>query len=617
MQTPTQGAKKGAILLMALAGLLAVVIIACGSPSDTPSQGSQEPASSTGAASGASEAPQPTATVAIAAPTPTAMPAAPAGSGGAAAPAPTAAPQPAVEAPAPVSSRDSITVVTSGEPVNMDIHSDECSGNIDHMVCQELTVDPFTWIDGTTFEVQGLTGIDRWEQVAPDRWRFFLRPGITFHNGEPWNADAAKFGIDKNGTGLNGGGFSQHSFVEGEVVDDLTVDVLCQDAARETRACPIFPRQAMFAKFAAPAWYQSASEEERARTVVSNGPYKFVSWESGVDITVEAYEDYQPKDGVFATTYPAINTVRQLWRSEAFVRAGMVSTGEADWADNIGFENAEVVPQAIQSGTNEIYTLVADNIWHPELKKKEVRMALAHAIDCQAIVESLYDGRNECFGNISQPGTLGITEENSKPYAYDPDMSRRLLEEAGYDPENEIRIHTRSGRVYRDVELHEAVVGYWKEVGVTASVQVLENAQATNHRRAGCGKFNGQEGYAEAMDCAERGPAPPINATTHYYETATSNEQLDFARQGTLRLSCFNVNSRVCYPDLEEQIRVAQETPLGDLRRERMEAIAQRAHDEYWFIPFFHVQAVYGLAEDLVWTPRYDPRIRVSTMYFK
>ena len=604
MRSSTPGNTRGGVLLIGLAALLATIIIACGSPAST---ATPQPTA----------APQPTATVAVAAPTPTAMPMPETAPGSGAAAAPTSMPEPAPTDPPVVSSRDSITVVTSGEPVNMDIHSDECSGNIDHMICQELTVDPFTWIDGTTFEVQGLTGIDSWEQVSPDRWRFFLRPGITFHNGEPWNAAAAKFGIDLNGTGVNGGGFSQHSFVEGEVVDDLTVDVLCQTSTREARACPIFPRQAMFAKFAAPEWYQTASDEEKARTVVSNGPYRFVSWESGVDVRVEAFEDYQPKPGVFATNYPAIPNVRQIWRSEAFVRAATVSTGEADWADNIGFENASEVPQAIQSGTNEIYTLVADNIWHPELKKKEVRMALAHAIDCQAIVESLYDGRNECFGNISQPGTLGINEQNSAPYEYNPEMSRELLEQAGYDPQNEIRIHTRSGRVYRDVELHEAVIGYWNDVGVNASLQVLENAQATNHRRAGCGKFNQEPGYAETMDCEARGPAPPINATTHYYETATSNEQLDYARQGTLRLSCFNVNSRVCYPELEAKIQKAQETPLGEERRVLMEELAQIAHDEYWFIPFFHVQAVYGLAADLEWSPRYDPRIRVSTMFFQ
>ena len=401
MQSSTPGTTRGAVLLIGLAALLATIIIACGSPSAT-------------TALPATQAPQPTATVAIAEPTPTGM-AMPDASPGSAEAAPTAMPEPVATEPAVVSSRDSITVVTSGEPVNMDIHSDECSGNIDHLVCQELTVDPFTWIDGTTFEVQGLTGIDRWEQVSPDRWRFFLRPGIIFHNGEPWNAAAAKFGLDLNGTGVNGGGFSQHSFIEGEVVDDLTIDVLCQTATRETRACPIFPRQGMFDKFAAPEWYASASDEDRARTVVSNGPYRFVSWNSGVDIRVEAFEDYQPKPGVFATNYPSIANVRQIWRTEALVRAAAVKTGEADWADNIGFENATEVPKAVQAGTNEIYTLVSDNIWHPELKKKEVRMALAHAIDCQAIVESLYDGRNECFGNISQPGTLGINEQNSAP----------------------------------------------------------------------------------------------------------------------------------------------------------------------------------------------------------
>jgi ABC-type transport system substrate-binding protein len=61
-------------------------------------------------------------------------------------------------------------------------------------------------------------------------------------------------------------------------------------------------------------------------------------------------------------------------------------------------------------------------------------MALAHAIDCQEIVETLYEGRMECFGNVSQPGTLGLNAENSKPYEYNPELSRRLLEQAGYDP---------------------------------------------------------------------------------------------------------------------------------------------------------------------------------------
>jgi hypothetical protein len=62
---------------------------------------------------------------------------------------------------------------------------------------------------------------------------------------------------------------------------------------------------------------------------------------------------------------------------------------------------------------------------------------------------------------------------------------------------------------------------------------------------------------------------------------------------------------------------MAKATPLGPERERLLEELAQRAHDEYWFIPFFHIQAVYGLAEGLVWAPRYDPRVRVNPMYFK
>jgi peptide/nickel transport system substrate-binding protein len=493
----------------------------------------------------------------------------------------------------------------------MDIYSNQCSGNIDHMACKELAQDPLTWIDGTSFEVVGLSGVERWEQIEPHRWRFFLRPGVKFHNGEPWNATAAKLGLDLNGDGAHGGGFSMHGFIGGEVVDDLTVDVVCRNDTGDTAACPIFPRTGLFTGFAAPEWYTNASQEERARTPMGFGPYRFLDWESGVKLTLEAYEDYVPNEA-FAAQPARIQNVTQTWRSEALVRASMVATGEADWADNIGFENADRVPKALQSGTNEIYTLVPDTIWHTELRKKKVRMALAHAVNCQEIVQTLYDGRNQCYGNISQPGTLGITPENSAPYKYNPEMARRLLEEAKFDFDTEISIFTREGRVYRDLELQEAVVGYWGDIGVKGKVQVLENAQATAHRRSGCGQYG-----AESLNCASMPPAPPVNASTDYYETATSTEPLDYQRQNVLRLSCFNVNSRVCDPELEEKIRIANATPLGDLRRQRMEEIATIAHDEYYFLPFFYIQAIYGLAEDLEWTPRYDPRVRVSTMWFK
>jgi peptide/nickel transport system substrate-binding protein len=478
------------------------------------------------------------------------------------------------------------------------------------LVCEDLTSDPLTWIDSTSFEVVPLSGVESWEQMDPNRWRFHLREGVTFHNGEPWNAAAAKMGIDwhgdKNTAGHGTGSYGFHGAITGEVVDELTVDVVCEVA------CPILPRTTMFLKFQAPGWWESASEGERISRTVGFGPYKMVEWRRGIEVELERFENYKP-NASYDSQAPSIQRAFQVWREEALVRSSMVAAGEADLAFVIGFENIERVPKALTSTNNEVYLLVADNIWHPELKKKKVRMALAHGIDCPTLTQTLYNGLLECYGNVSQKGTIGINPQNSAPYEYDPELARQLLEEASYDPANEIVIHSRQGRIFRDVELWEAVIGYWRELGVNARLQILEPGRAREVRRSGCGNFG-----EEALQCAQFDPPGPTFASSHYYETATSNETLDLQRHLLQRTSCLNVNSRVCnlVPGWEERIQDAITTPLGPERTRKLEELGQIIHDEYWFLPMFQVVTAYGLAENLEWTPRYDPRTRINTMRF-
>jgi peptide/nickel transport system substrate-binding protein len=578
--------------LPALVALSSLLIVACGTAAPT----TPEPAADT------ATPPEPTATPLVAQPsepTPTV-----------AAGAPTATPAPTPTPGAAVSARDTVTLVTNTGPETLGAWSAGCSGNVPSLVCEDLASDPLTWIDSTSFEVVPLSGVERWEEIEPNRWRFYLRDGVTFHNGERWNAEAAKMGIDLQGDKATAGhattSYGFHGPITGEVVDDLTVDVVCEVA------CPILPRTTMFLKFQAPGWWEQATEDVRVNTTVGFGPYKMVEWRRGIEVELERFEDYKPNDS-FDSQAPSIQRVFQVWRGEALVRASMVAAGEADLAFVIGFENRERAPKALTGTNNEVYLLVPDTIWHPELKKKKVRQALAHGIDCPTIMDTLYDGLLECYGNVSQEGTVGINDQNSAPYEYDPEMAQRLLEEANYDPANEIIIHSRQGRVFRDVELWEAVIGYWSELGVNARLQILEPARAGEVRDAGCGNFG-----EDALRCAEFDPPGPIFASTHYYETATSNETLDLQRHLLQRTSCFDEGSRVCnnVPGWEEMIRDAIVTPLGPERTRKLEELGQIIHDEYWFLPMFQVVTAYGLSEDLEWTPRYDPRTRVNTMTF-
>ena len=528
----------------------------------------------------------------------------PAAGGATAAPIPTATPGEMESA------LDTLILVTNGEPDQLGAFSQGCSGNVPSLGCEDVASDPLTWIDTTTFEVVSLSGVESWSQQAPDRWRFKLRDGVTFHNGEKWNAAAAKLGVDTHGdkaTAGNGtGSYGFHGPISGEVVDDLTLDVVC-DAN-----CPLLPRTTMFLKFQAPEWWATESEDVREATTMGFGPYRIVEWRRGVEVEFEAFEDYKPNTS-FDSQAPTIQHAFQVARNEEFVRAAMIDAGEADLAFEIGFENIERVPRAITATNNEIYLLVADNIWHPELKKKDVREALTLAIDCETLMETLYNGLQECYGNISQQGTIGITDENSAPYPYDPGRARELLAQAKYDPANEITIYSRQGRIFRDVELWEAVVNMWTEVGVNAKLQVMEPGNHRDVRRSGCGQFE------DPLTCASQPTAPgPFFQSTGYYESGTSNESLDMQRQLLLRNSCGNVNSRVCdlVPGFEDDLQDAIQTPLGSERTSKMEALATTIHNEFWFIPMFQVVTVYGLSEHLEWTPRYDPRTRINTMRF-
>lgn len=601
--------------LLGLGILLVGLIVACGSP--TAPADSSEPAASQPAAP-APEVAKPTA---LAIP-PTAAPAPAASGSGTQAVAPTAAPQPTPVPPTqPESAQDQVIIITNEEPTTIGAASANCGGNIQNTVCDDMVSDPLTWIDDLNgYQVVGLTGIEGWEQLEPDRWRFNLREGVTFHNGAPWNATQAKFWIDYFGDEETSGhhnsnDFSFHGVIGGEVVDDYTLDVVCG------KACPILPRTTIFTKFQDVGWFEEASEDDIERFTVGLGPYKIVEWRSGVEVELEANEDYNPNPNTVYSQTPVIKTVIQQWRNEPLVRASALATGEADWAE-ISFDDRDLAPKWKSGTNNEAYIYAIDTVHHPELRKKEVREALNLAIDCETLMEQIFSNVLECYGNIAQTGTVGITPDNSKGYPYDPDRARQLLQEAGYDDNNEIKLHIRNQRVPKDVEYAEAVVTYWREVGINAELLVVESSIHAGTGRSNCGHGRTREDFATAAGadlhekCRNLGPGEPNFASMHLTAPATSTESLDFSRQAILRNSCYSRSSGVCFEDLEMMISDANQTPTGPQRTQRMEAIANRVHNNFHFVPNFLVVQIYGLSENLEWEPHYAPRIRANTMYF-
>ena len=583
--------------LVGVLALAALLIVACGGSAEPEPAAPAEPAA----------VGQPTAT-----PIPDATPTT----------APTATPLPADTGTA----QDSIVLVVPEEPVNLNSFL-SIGAALNASVTRSNLQDSLTWQSGDDLRIVPTSATTGWEQIDADTWRFTLREGVKFHNGEAFNADAALPSLTDNGSPASEGGSINYTGPHTSVkVDDYTVDINCQDA------CPIFPNTSFFLGFEAPAWLAATTEEERAGTSIGFGPYQQVEWTPGVKITQEAYQDYVPVGDHFEFQKPKIQNVEWQWRGEPTVISAMVQAGEADIGWDVGVEQIEALSaDQLRFGSSaETYSLQIDTVWHPELRKKEVRQAIAHAVNCPELVDTLYAGLTTCRGNIIWPGIIGATEENTRPYEYNPELSRQLLQQANYNPDNKITLISRGVRVAKQTEISEAIHAYLNEVGINFEFQIVEPSIRSARSKCAVGKAlldiieeSGRdpettEATREDMIAAvDKGSASCEGF--HMIGNQPSNETLDFGRQMRYYMNCTSTRSSVCDPSpggIQDQIDDAL-AASGDERQQRLEVVADRFREEVFMLPLFDLPVVYAVNPKLQWTPRLDPAIRVSGMWFE
>src|SRR5690606_10660303 len=126
-----------------------------------------------------------------------------------------------------------------------------------------------------------------YRQVDESTWEFNLREGISYHNGQPFNADAVVYSVKRIiDPELNSEQLSFFATIADAVkVDDYTVQIITNGPD------PILPARMYWMKMVEPSHAQG-DPDTFATTPIGTGPYKFVSWNRGVEVVLEANEDY-------------------------------------------------------------------------------------------------------------------------------------------------------------------------------------------------------------------------------------------------------------------------------------------------------------------------------------
>jgi peptide/nickel transport system substrate-binding protein len=303
-------------------------------------------------------------------------------------------------------------------------------------------------------------------------YEFVIRKGVKFHNGEPVTAADVKFSFERyRGSGT-------------KLLKDRVRDVQIVDAGRVRfhlkepwpDFMTFYGTSATGAGWVVPkAYVEKVGDDGFKKAPIGAGPYKFVSFNPGVELVMEAWEGYWRKTP---------NVKRLVYRSMAdeTTRAAALKKGEIDIAylltgpvaaDIQRTPGFKLVAPKESQGT---FWLDLPDQWDPKSPwhDKRVRQALSHAIDRQALNQAETLGFSKPTGSLI-PRALEFSRF-FEPDAFDPTKAKKLLAEAGYPSGFDAGDFTPWPPYF---SMGEALAAYMQTVGIKTRIVTMERASMT------------------------------------------------------------------------------------------------------------------------------------------
>ncbi|MFH7041340.1 ABC transporter substrate-binding protein [Paucibacter sp. JuS9] len=262
---------------------------------------------------------------------------------------------------------------------------------------------------------------DSWEISADQKtYRFKLKRGLRFHNGEALNAAAVKFSFERAASEASTNKDKRlfAGFASVVAADEATLQITLKSPEPDlpfllgqASACIVEPRSA----------------QGNAQMPVGTGPYQFEAWSRGASLTLKAWPQYRSP--------MAIKRVQFRFISEPAAQVASLLAGDIDTfprvavARSLAQFRSDARFQVIVSGSRA-KTLIAINHQRKPLGDVRVRRALAAAIDRKAVIAAAADGFGVPIGSHYVPGAPGYVDTTAiNPF--DPQRARALLKEAG------------------------------------------------------------------------------------------------------------------------------------------------------------------------------------------
>jgi peptide/nickel transport system substrate-binding protein len=425
----------------------------------------------------------------------------------------------------------------------------------------------------------------RWERINDTTWRFHLRKGVKFHNGEPFTAASVKFTIARMQLKTSQARSYYSAFKDVKVIDDHTVDLITHEPLAN-----VLSLIADYLNPVPPKYFKAVGGKKFARQPVGTGAYKLQSWRRGDRVTLEANQNW------WGGTPKATKVV--FWAvPEPTTRVAALLNGEADLVTTVPPIQVKRIKQSKQARV-ELSASGVQPIWagiivdRPALKDKRVRHAINYAINKKAIVDRLLLGYGKVMG---QPCPYATSCYNPKlrPYSHNPEKARQLLKDAGVS-NVKITLNFPTGVVPQGSRLAQAISADLAKVGIKAVLKQDEWAV-----------------FAGKLFDFKNKQARLGDTFMMYYKAGPTVERV----LATVLVSDRNWNwTHYNNPKVDALWKKA-ETTFG--RKERTKALHQMAaivrEDAPWIF-LYEPLSIWGVSNRIAWKARNDDFIYVEDM---
>ncbi|MEP3687733.1 MAG: ABC transporter substrate-binding protein [Sulfitobacter dubius] len=429
---------------------------------------------------------------------------------------------------------------------------------------------------------------ESWENVDDTTWRFKLRDGVKFHNGNDFTADDVVFTVEKARTSIRPDLVANIASIT--AVDDLTVEITTP------KPYAVLPNDLAELLILDSDYTTETGDEKMDLEPMGTGPYMLGEWIKEEKLTLNAF------DGYWAGA-PKIDTVTFRPITNPATRTAALLTGEVDVIQDLAVRDVDRVKRedgfevvTRPSLLNVVLamdtrakspTIEGDN----PMVDQRVREAIARAIDTDAINKIVMNGLATPSDQFVPASHIGYAEGMSfrEMYPVDIEKAKELMADAGYADGFTMTLDATNNRYVNDAQIAQALASMLAKININLQLNIMPKSNFWGYIRVP----TEQSSFIMSGWDVPAGDAGSMYGALFY--TRDKKEGYGQVNRGSYS-----------NPELDELVDKADATPSIEERDQYLQEASKLLLADIPMIPVHYEQDIYAVRDGVTLEPRVD-----------